>query len=207
MCPGGEIIPATSNEGHLCTNGMSRFLRNSSYANAGLIVNQKATNFNSVFHAFDFINNIERLAFAAGVGSKGSFPYRCPAQSATSFVRGEVGLQTTDTSYRLGVTPARIDQLLPEETVVALCEALKYFEKLIPGFMSSGILIGVETRVSSPVRFERNPETLGSSLPGLYLTGEGAGYASGIISSALDGLRIAETILTGKPVKRKATSA
>lgn len=204
MCPGGEIIPATSDEGQICTNGMSRFRRNSPYANAGLIVNQRAINFNSVFDAFNFLETIERQAFIAGAGSETVYPYRCPAQSAISFVRGEARLQTQDTSYRLGVTPARIDQLLPRETVTALRASLKYFEKLIPGFMRSGILMGVETRVSSPVRFERNPETLGSSLPGLYLAGEGAGYAGGITSSALDGLRIAETILTGKVATRKA---
>lgn len=201
MCPGGEIIAATSDEGQLCTNGMSRFLRNSPYANAGLIVNQKITCFHSVLDAFNFIDEIERQVFRIG-GSN----YACPAQSAIAFVRGEEGLHTTATSYRLGVTPARINQLLPRNTVDALCEALKYFEKLIPGFMKSGVLLGAETRISSPVRFERNPETLSSSLPGLYLAGEGAGYASGIISAALDGLRLAETILTGKPATRKARS-
>jgi uncharacterized FAD-dependent dehydrogenase len=201
MCPGGEIIAATSNEGQLCTNGMSRFLRNSPYANAGLIVNQKITHFHSALDAFDAINEIECRTFSAG-GSN----YSCPAQNAIAFVRGEEGLHTTETSYRFGVTPARMDQLLPQDTVNALREALKYFEKLIPGFMHSGILIGVETRISSPVRFERNPKTFSSSLPGLYLAGEGAGYASGIISAALDGLRLAETILTGKPATRKARS-
>jgi uncharacterized FAD-dependent dehydrogenase len=199
MCPGGEIIAATSDPGHLCTNGMSRFRRNGSYANAGLIVNQDITRFQTALDAFDFLSDLERQAFSAGGDN-----YSCPAQSATAFVRGEEGLQTTATSYRLGITPARLDQLLPQETVKALREALQYFEKIIPGFMRSGVLIGVETRVSSPVRFERHPETLSSSLPGLYLAGEGAGYAGGIVSAALDGLRIAETILTGKPAKRKS---
>jgi uncharacterized FAD-dependent dehydrogenase len=201
MCPGGEIIAATSDAGHLCTNGMSRFLRNGAYANAGLIVNQNIVRFQTALDAVDFISEIERRAFNAG-GSD----YSCPAQSAVSFVRGEKGLHTVATSYRLGMTPARLDQLLPRDTVNALCEALKYFEKIIPGFMRSGVLLGVETRVSSPIRFERNPNTLSSSLPGLYLAGEGAGYASGIVSAALDGLRIVETILTGKPSKRKAGS-
>ena len=199
VCPGGEIIAATSDVGHLCTNGMSRFRRNGCYANAGLIVNQDITHFHSALEAFDVINALERRAFSAGGNN-----YSCPAQSAIAFVRGEQGLHTTDTSYRLGMIPARLDQLLPEDTAKALCEALKYFEKLIPGFLRSGVLLGVETRVSSPVRFERQPETLSSSLPGLYLAGEGAGYAGGITSSALDGLRIVETILTGQPAQRKA---
>ncbi len=204
MCPGGEIIAATSDEGQLCTNGMSRFRRNLPYANAGLIVNQRASNFKSALEAFTFLETIEQRAFDAGAGTGITHPYQCPAQSASAFIRAETGLHTRDTSYRPGVRPARIDQLLPRKTVIALCAALKYFEKCIPGFMDSGILIGVETRISSPVHFERNPETLESSLPGLYLVGEGAGYAGGITSSALDGLRIAETILTGKAAIRKA---
>jgi uncharacterized FAD-dependent dehydrogenase len=202
MCPGGEIIAATSDEGQLCTNGMSRFRRDSQYANAGLIVNQDVSRFASVLDALDFIEIIERHAFNAGGND-----YRCPAQSALAFVRGESRLHTTDTSYQFGLSPARLDQLLPGNTVKVLCKALRYFETLIPGFLRSGVLIGVETRVSSPVRFERNPETFSSSLPGLYLAGEGAGYASGITSAALDGLRIVETILTGQPATRKASSA
>jgi len=205
MCPGGEIIPATSHEGHLSTNGMSRFLRDGPYANAGLIVNQQAAHFSSVSEAFQFLDSLERWAFTAGAGEDGTIPYRSPAQNAAKFVRGEAGVDENKTSYRLGIVPARLDQILPIGTVLALRDALQYFERLISGFMSSGTLIGVETRVSSPVRFERNPETFSSSLPGLYLLGEGAGYSGGITSSALDGLRIAETILTGKPAKRKGS--
>ncbi|GAK57101.1 FAD dependent oxidoreductase [Candidatus Vecturithrix granuli] len=203
MCPGGEIIAATSDPGHLCTNGMSPFLRNGSYANAGLIVNQSAAQFSGADQAFEMLATLERQAFTLGCGTDQEFAYRCPAQSARAFVRGEAGLASQKTSYRLGITAVRLDQLLPSATVHALREALQYFEKLIAGFLRDGVLIGVETRVSSPVRFERNPETLSSSLPGLYLAGEGAGYAGGITSAALDGLRLAETILTGTPATRK----
>lgn len=198
MCPGGEIIPATSDPGQLCTNGMSRFRRNGLFANAGLIVNQDITGFPSPLHAFDFLSALEREAFATGGGD-----YTAPAQSALAFVRGEDGVPTAHTSYPFGLTAARLDRLLPAATVNALRVALRHFEQVLPGFMREGLLIGVETRVSSPVRFERQPETLASSLPGLYLAGEGAGYAGGITSSALDGLRIAETILTGAPARRK----
>jgi uncharacterized protein len=197
MCPGGEIIAATSDAKQLCTNGMSPFRRNGAYANAGLIVNQDIDRFDSVLAAFEFLESIERQVFTAGGGN-----YACPAQSAAAFARGEAGLHTTMSSYQLGLVPARLDRLLPRNTVTALQRAVQYFEQRIPGFMQSGVLVGVESRVSSPVRFERNPETLASSLPGLYLSGEGAGYASGITSAALDGLRIAETILTGKPALR-----
>lgn len=198
MCPGGEIIPATSDAGQLCTNGMSPFRRSGSYANAGLIVNQRIGDFGALREAFDLLRDLEKRAFEAG-GSD----YSSPAQSAAAFVRGEDGLHTSGSSYRLGLVPARLDRLLPRLTVSAIQKALPYFETRVRGFMQSGVLVGVETRVSSPVRFERDPDTMASSLPGLYLAGEGAGFGSGIISSALDGLRIAETILTGRPARRK----
>jgi uncharacterized FAD-dependent dehydrogenase len=201
MCPGGEIIAATSGEGQLCTNGMSRFRRDGAYANAGLIVTQDVAQFAHVMEAFDMIASLERRAFEAGGNN-----YTCPAQSALAFVREEHGLSSIKTSYEFGLTPVRLDQLLPGNTVNALRDALVYFETLIPGFLQQGTLIGAETRVSSPVRFERNPDTFSSSLPGLYLAGEGAGYASGIMSAALDGLRLAETILTGQPATRKTLS-
>lgn len=198
MCPGGEIIAATSDRGQLSTNGMSRYARASAFANAGLIVNQEVDRDGSGLAGFALINDIERAAFAAG-GSD----YSCPAQSAAAFMRGEAGPEVTASSYRLGVRPGRIDRLLPAKTVTAIRQALRHFERVIPGFLTHGTLVGVETRVSSPVRFERNPATLASSLPGLYLAGEGAGYAGGIVSAGLDGLRLAETILTGVPAMRE----
>jgi uncharacterized FAD-dependent dehydrogenase len=198
MCPGGEIIAATSDDGQLSTNGMSRFARASPFANAGLIVNQEVDRSGDGLAGFELIARLEREAFAAG-GSD----YSCPAQSAAAFVRGEDGPKSTASSYRLGIRPGRIDRILPPKTVDAIRQALVHFERIIPGFLRHGTLVGVETRVSSPVRFERNPETLESSLPGLYLAGEGAGYAGGIVSAGLDGLRLAETILTGTPALRE----
>jgi uncharacterized FAD-dependent dehydrogenase len=198
MCPGGEIIAATSDEGQLSTNGMSRYARASPFANAGLIVNQDIDRASDGLEGFALIERLEREAFAAG-GSD----YSCPAQAASAFVRGEDGPRVGGSSYRLGVRPGRIDRILPPKTLRAVRQALLHFEKVIPGFLAKGTIVGVETRVSSPVRFERHPETLASSLPGLYLAGEGAGYAGGIVSAGLDGLRLAETILTGKPALRE----
>ncbi len=197
MCPGGEIIPATSDRGQLSTNGMSKFARASGWANAGLIINQPVDYESTGLQEFDKIDAIEKAAFAAGGNN-----YTCPAQSALHFMRGEKSKKIHSGSYKLGMQPGRIDHLLPQETVEALRAALKHFERVIPGFMKKGTLVGVESRVSSPVRFERNPDTLASSLDGLYLAGEGAGYAGGITSAALDGVRIAECILTGKPVSK-----
>jgi uncharacterized FAD-dependent dehydrogenase len=197
MCPGGEILAATSDPGLLSTNGMSSHRRASPFANAGLICNQPVDKANPLV-AFDLLDELERRAFNSGGGD-----YGCPAQSAAAFVRGEAGPRVSATSYRLGLVPGRLDHLLPPTTVRSLSAALRFFDKKIPGFLRHGNLIGVEARVSSPVRFERNPDTLASSLPGLYLGGEGAGYAGGIVSAGLDGLRLAETILTGVAAKRQ----
>ena len=169
---------------------MSPYGRNGHFANSAIIVNQDASLFKTPAEAFDFIDNVEKLAFDAG-GSD----FTAPAQDAYSFVRREEGLSSDKSSYKFGTVSARIDSLLPQRTIDALREALIHFEKLAPGFMNSGRIIGVETHVSSPVRFFRDPETFCSSLEGLYFIGEGAGYAGGIMSSAVDGLNIAEKIL------------
>jgi uncharacterized FAD-dependent dehydrogenase len=198
MCPGGEIIAATSDPGQLSTNGMSRYARSSPFANAGLIVNQEIDRDGDGQAGFAAIDAIERAAFAAGGGD-----YQCPAQAAVDFLRGTLQTPLRPSSYRLGCRPGRIDRLLPAPTVRAIAQALQHFERIVPGFLRHGQVVGVETRVSSPVRFERDPETLASSLPGLYLMGEGAGYAGGIVSAGLDGLRLAETVLTGRPARRE----
>ena len=147
---------------------------------------------------FDTIDALEQACFAAGGGD-----YTCPAQRAVDFMRSSASPSLGQSSYRLGVVPGRLDRILPPPTAKALREALVFFERVIPGFLTKGTLVGVEARVSSPVRFPRNPDTLECSLPGLYLAGEGAGYAGGIVSAGLDGLRLAETILTGIPAKRE----
>lgn len=196
MCPGGEIIPATSDPGQLSTNGMSRFARASGFANAGLIVSQTPPS-GDPLAALSALAALERACFAAGGGG-----YACPAQRAADFVRGESGPLPPRTSYRLGLAPARLDRLLPPPVARAIAVALRHFERLIPGFLAAGTLVGIEARVSSPLRFERHPETLASSLPGLWLAGEGAGFAGGIVSAGIDGLRIAEAILTGRAPPR-----
>lgn len=197
MCPGGEIIAATSDPGQLSTNGMSRFARSSPFANAGLITAQAPPG-DGGLAGFALVDTIERACFAAGGGD-----YSCPAQGAMAFLRGEAGPPSRPSSYRLGVRAGRLDQLLPPPAVQALRAALAHFERVIPGFLSRGQLVGVEARVSSPVRFIRDEATLASTLPGLYLAGEGAGYAGGIVSAGLDGLRLAETIITGIPARRE----
>ncbi len=190
MCPGGEIVPATAHENRLSTNGMSRYRRDGEFANSCLIVSFQPEEFGDAGAVFDFIDQLEKNAFEHGGGD-----YTAPGQDAAAFIRGENLLAHRQTSYRLGLTPSRLDQLLPDKVTRAFREALVQFDRQCPGFVRQGKLVGIETHVSSPVRFLRSPETLESSLPGLYVTGEGAGYAGGIVSAAVDGLKAAEKYL------------
>ncbi|MBO5958557.1 MAG: FAD-dependent monooxygenase, partial [Lentisphaeria bacterium] len=153
MCPGGEIIPCTCTKGLLCTNGMSLYSRNGAFANSALITTVNGRSFRSVQEAFRMIEKVERAAFEAG-----GLDYTAPAQSAACFLDGERGHIIDETSYRLGRVPARLDLILPRSVTETLRTALRKFEKQMPGFVREGVFTGVETRVSSPVRFERDPE-------------------------------------------------
>ncbi len=190
MCPGGEVIPAVCESGNLTTNGMSEFKRDGEFANSALIVNQKSDSFKDADEAFEFLSNIEKTLYKAG-----GEDYTCPAQNAYSFCTGDDYYPDVPTSYQLGVVGTKLNEMLPEKTVEALTEALRFFESSMPGFMQTGTLIGIETKVSSPVRFIRDKETMQSSIENLYLIGEGAGCAGGIISAAIDGLKCAEKII------------
>ncbi len=188
MCPGGEIIPAVSRPGYLCTNGMSRFARDEKFANSAVITTCHESDPDA---AFALLERLERAAFEAG-----GLDYTAPAQSAACFMDGEQGHIPAETSYRFGRRPARLDLLLPENITSVMKRALARFDRLMPGFIREGVFTGVETRVSSPVRFLRNPETLESaSHRRLYLAGEGAGMAGGITSAAVDGVRLACAML------------
>ena len=190
MCPGGEILPATCDVNGLCTNGMSNAARDGRFANAALVASIDAGEFSTAQDAFVFLYQLEQKAFQAG-GSD----YTVPAQSAAAFVKGEEKLRDHDGSYRLGMNSCRLDRLLPDSIRTALVNALQRFDRMMPGFMQQGNLVGLETRVSSPVRFLRDPETLSSSVAGLYLAGEGAGMAGGITSAAVDGIKMAEAMI------------
>jgi uncharacterized FAD-dependent dehydrogenase len=190
MCPGGEIVASTAYPNRLSTNGMSKYARNGKFANSCLIVNQPSEFFENSHAAYEFLKQLEQETFALGGAD-----YTAPAQDAAAFIRGEKTLSTSETSYRFGLKPARLDKILPPRTRDALREALRYFDRHFHGFTKNGKLVGIETFVSSPIRFERNPETLESSLKRLYIAGEGAGYAGGIMSAAIDGIKTAEKIL------------
>ena len=191
MCPGGEIIPAVSEAERLRTNGMSLHARAGRFANSALVTTWPADFFSTPEEAFRFLDSCEQKIFQAGGAD-----YSCPAQCASDFLSGKntEPSRLQGSSYRLGLVPKRLDLLLPDRLREALRKAIPRFERKIPGF-SSGILTGIETGVSSPVRFLRDPETLGSSIPGLWIGGEGAGCAGGITSAAVDGIRLAEAML------------
>ena len=190
MCPGGVIVPSSSEKGRFTTNGMSNFARNGKFANSCLIVNQSKDDFKDAAEAFMILREMESQAYFSGGGD-----YIAPAQDASAFISDHLGLSRTETSYCFGLEPARIDEILPKTTVRSLRVGLKYFEKIFPNFIQHGVLVGIETYVSSPVRFLRDKETLESSLPGLYFAGEGAGNAGGIMSAAVDGLKVAGAII------------
>ncbi|MBO4305223.1 MAG: FAD-dependent monooxygenase [Lentisphaeria bacterium] len=191
MCPGGEIIPSTAEEGRLSTNGMSNAARNGRYANSAIVTTVSEKEFSSPLQAFTFLDELEKKVFSSGGGD-----YTCPAQSALDFLRRTAGSGKLFSSYPLGLKSARLDEILPGNVFESLRRALKHFDGMAPSFIERGLLAGLETHVSSPVRFERDPETLCSSLPGLYTAGEGAGMAGGITSSAADGIRMAEALLS-----------
>ena len=193
MCPGGEIIPGVSDPGQLSTNGMSRAARDGRFANAA-IVSAVHSEFRDAQDAFEFLRRLEESAFKAG-GSD----YTAPAQAASGFIYGELGDLPQESSYALGLKPANLLRLFPRDISDALSRALCHFDKLAPGFIKYGTIIGVETRVSSPVRFERAPGSMESGVKGLYLAGEGAGMAGGITSAAVDGIKAAEAVLTLRP--------
>ena len=190
MCPGGELIPATSDCGQLSTNGMSNSDRDGFFANAAIVTAQDISRFANAAEAFAFLDSLEKKTFEAG-GSD----YTCPAQNASDFLRGTLGELPDDGSYIFGLRKFRVDTLLPEGALRAIRRAVKHIDNLVPGYVDNGVVAGLETRVSSPVRFERSPETLETSVGNFYAIGEGAGMAGGITSSAVDGIRIAEAML------------
>ena len=172
---------------------MSNEARNGRFANSAIISTMDEKRFSTPAEAFDFLDRLEKKVFEAGGGD-----YTCPAQSAVDFVRRTSSASRLFSSYSMGLRPARLDEILPGNISKALHRALKHFDSMATSFIERGVLVGLETHVSSPVRFLRNGETFSSSIPGLYTAGEGAGMAGGITSSAADGIRIAEALLHNK---------
>ena len=195
MCPGGLVVAAASESGGVVTNGMSMHKRNSGIANSALVVNVGGTDFGSgPLAGIEFQRQYERLAFAAGGSS-----YLAPAQNVRSFLTGSTpSLQTAfSPTYRPGIVPYDLTKVLPDYVTATLKAGLLDFDRKIKGFAGeAGLLTGVETRTSAPVRILRADEDKQSiSHKGLYPAGEGAGYAGGIMSAALDGYHVAQAIM------------
>ena len=193
MCPGGQIVASVSAPGFLCTNGMSNSRHSSRWANAAVVTTLGPREFGAgAFAGVELQERLERAAFERGGGD-----YRAPAQRAPDFIAGRASPEVGRSSYRFGLRAERIDELLPPLVRDALRHALARFDRTLPGYAGGeGLLVGIESRSSGPVRVARDPATLRArGFANLFPVGEGAGSAGGIMSAAIDGARAAQALL------------
>jgi len=194
MCPGGTVVAATSEVGRVVTNGMSQYSRNERNANAGIVVGitPEKDYPGGPLAGIAFQRQWESAAFVAGGGT-----YAAPAQRVGDFIAGtaSTSLGAVIPSYKPGVTPTDLSACLPDYAISAIREALPAFGRQIKGFdMEDAVLTGVETRTSSPIRITRDATLQSLNTQGLFPAGEGAGYAGGILSAGVDGIKIAEAV-------------
>lgn len=206
MCPGGQVVAAASESGGVVTNGMSQYSRCERNANSALVVDVSPADYPGHPHplaGIAFQRHWEARAFALGGGD-----YQAPAQRVGDFLasKSSVAGGTVQPSYTPGVHWCDLSTALPEDIIAAIREALPAFEKQIKGFLlPDAVLTGVETRTSSPVRILRNDDYQSLNTRGLFPTGEGAGYAGGILSAAVDGIKVAEAVALN--ITRASTTA
>jgi uncharacterized FAD-dependent dehydrogenase len=197
MCPGGYVIASGTEADSVVSNGMSNYARNSPYANAAVVVSVDHATFfgNDLFGGLNFRRELELAARGLVTGAGGTRQF--PAQRTLDFMDQKLG-KALPSSSPSGVVPARLDTLLPRAIYHRLTQSLETFQNKMAGFLSpSAQFHGIESRTSCPVRVIRDEDSLQSiSHTGLYPTGEGAGYAGGITSAAVDGIRVAEAIVT-----------
>jgi uncharacterized FAD-dependent dehydrogenase len=193
MCPGGTVVAAASEPGRVVTNGMSQYSRNERNANAGIVVGVTPADYpGHPLAGIAFQRQWEERAFAAGGAS-----YAAPAQRVGDFLamKASIGLGDVIPSYKPGVHMTDLAGCLPDFAVEAIREAFPAFDRQIKGFaMADAVMTGVETRTSSPIRIGRDDTYQSTNTRGLYPAGEGAGYAGGILSAGVDGIRIAEAV-------------
>ena len=193
MCPGGTVVAATSEAGHVVTNGMSQYSRNERNANSGIVVGITADDYpGHPLAGIDFQRRLEAGAFKLGGET-----YEAPGQLVGDFLAKHPSTQlgTVQPSYTPGVHLCDLSSALPDYAIAAIREAIPAFDKKIKGFaMHDAVLTGVETRTSSPIRIKRNDHFQSLNTKGLYPAGEGAGYAGGILSAAVDGIKVAEAL-------------
>jgi uncharacterized FAD-dependent dehydrogenase len=194
MCPGGTVVAAASEPGRIVTNGMSQYSRNERNANAGIVVGitPEVDYPGHPLAGIALQRHWESMAFVAGGET-----YAAPAQLVGDFIAGKpsAALGEVIPSYRPGVTPTDLSGCLPDYAIAAIREALPAFGRQIKGFdRADAVLTGVETRTSSPVRIQRGEDFQSLNTQGLYPAGEGAGFAGGILSAGVDGIRVAEAV-------------
>ncbi len=203
MCPGGIMVPAATAPGEMVVNGMSPSNRNTRYANSGMVVEIRPEDLNEFRHlgafaGLEFQRKMEQLCFKLNGGTQFG-----PAQRLADFVAGRNSQDLPQASYRPGLVASPLHEKLPRSIGFRLKEAFKLIDRKAKGYLTNeAVIVGVESRTSSPVRIPRNEETMEHiRIKGLYPCGEGAGYAGGIVSSAVDGERCAEAFDTNYKAK------
>ncbi|MEW5764198.1 MAG: NAD(P)/FAD-dependent oxidoreductase [Acidobacteriota bacterium] len=188
MCPGGLVVNSASEEGHLVTNGMSMSHRASGFANAGIVVTVRPEDFGAdPLNGLSFQEDMEARGYALGGGG-----YKAPAQSAAAFLENRTDPHPLRTSFRPGTRNVNLRGFFPDWVEGPLVRALARFDRTMPGFVERGVLLAPETRTSSPMQVLRSESGEPPGFPGLLLVGEGAGWSGGIVSSAVDALRVVE---------------
>ncbi|MFZ0869667.1 MAG: NAD(P)/FAD-dependent oxidoreductase [Rhodanobacter sp.] len=198
MCPGGTVVAATSEPGRVVTNGMSQYSRNERNANAAIVVGIEPSDFAAYDDSGSPLAGIAlQRALESHAYVLGGENYNAPGQLVGDFIAARASQEFGDVqpSFKPGVTLGSLDSALPDYAIAAIREALPAFDRQIRGFaLHDAVLTGVETRTSSPVRIKRDDSLQSLNTSGLYPAGEGAGYAGGILSAAVDGIRIAEAV-------------
>ena len=187
MCPGGIVIPAMSDKNTIVTNGMSYAARNSGIANSAILIQISKDEFDD---GFEYLHSLEKQAYDY------SNSYKALAQNIKDFMNNELNELIFKSTYPLNTVLYDFNNFFNESDLRIIKDALKYFDSKIPGFIDQGIMVGPETRSSCPIRIERNEELYSISTNNLYPMGEGSGYGGGIMSCSLDGIRIANKIIS-----------
>lgn len=194
MCPGGSVVAAQSEEHTVVTNGMSCHARAGANANAAIVANVSSADYGTnPFDGIRFQQQLEKAAYQAGGGD-----YSAPAETVGSYLSnsGKLDIKRVNPTYSRGVVPASLGTLIPKPVAEAIATALPVFGRKLPGFSAEDtVLTGLETRTSSPIRIPRDEELESMAVRGVYPCGEGAGYAGGIMSAAVDGVRVAKKII------------
>ena len=191
MCPGGYVVGAMSEEDTVVTNGMSNHARNGENSNSALVVNVTQSDYNGILGGIEFQRLMEKAAFNK------NYPYYAPVQNTVDFLNNKISsnIKKPVPTYPIGYVETDLNDILPPFVSNTLREALPYFDTKMKDYTKNSVITGVETRTSAPVRITRNEDMQSINVRGLFPIGEGAGYAGGIMSAAVDGIKAAEKII------------